>query len=90
MNEETKKELIKIVEDLLDRKFEEKFIPLFNQGFEEVVVPQLEILEEKMDKGFKQVNSKFDSINRRLDDHSIKSTDQDRRIKKLENTVIAR
>lgn len=88
MNDQTKKDFVKILEEVLDRKFEEKFIPLLNQGFEQVIMPRLEEMDERLDgmeKGFKQINSKLDNINRRLDSDSTKIGDHDRRIKKLEN-----
>ena len=85
MDEKTKKDLIVILEDLLDRKFEEKFILLFNQGFEEVVMPRLEDLENEQKKGFKQLSANFDNINRRSDNHSLKLSNHETRLNKLEN-----
>lgn len=81
----------------MDDKTKQDFILLFNQGFEEVVVPRLEELDEtidkldkKMDKGFAGVNSKIDNINRRLDTMAFQVGDHEKRIKKLESkSVIA-
>lgn len=88
MDEKTKKDLSKLLENTLDKKFEEKFIPLFNQGFEEVVAPAMEEMEKglkkEMNQGFDKVNSRLDSLDRRMDVFAIKSADQEKRIKKLE------
>lgn len=68
MDDKFKKDLIEI----LDQQFEKKFIKLFNQGVDEVLIPQF----EDIDKEFININNKmtqgFDNINNRLDNLAIK------------------
>ncbi len=55
--------------EILDTQFEKKFIRLFNQGFEEVVIPQLEEIGKDIEgvkKGLNQVENRLDSIETRL------------------------
>lgn len=72
----------------MDEKTKKEFMLIFNQGFEEVILPQIVKLEGQVKKGFKKINSKLDSIERRIDDQAIKSGDNERRIKKLESKHI--
>lgn len=58
----------------MDDKTRTEFILLFNQGFEEIVLPQIEDLREDMAKRFDKlevrVNSlevRVDSVDRKLD-----------------------
>ncbi|MDO8486498.1 MAG: hypothetical protein Q7S77_02280 [Candidatus Staskawiczbacteria bacterium] len=59
-------------EKALDQLFEVKFIKLFNQGVDDVLIPQF----EDIDKEFVHINDKitqgFDNINNRLDNLAIK------------------
>lgn len=63
MDDQTKKDLVEILETTIDKKFEEKFIPLFNQGFEEVVLPNI----ERLDQGQEDIKSRLDRMESRLD-----------------------
>lgn len=63
MDEQTKKDFTEILEKTLDKKFEEKFIPLFNQGFEEIVLPNI----ERLDQGQEDIKSRLDRMESRLD-----------------------
>lgn len=96
MDEKSKKELTNLLNSKLeqgfdelgqriDKKFEENFIKMFNKGFEEVVAPVLEEIEDEMKDGFKMVNSRLDNINRRLDTEVVKVADHEKRIKRLES-----
>ena len=69
----------------MNDKTRTEFILLFNQGFEEVVLPEIISFEEKMDQGFRKVNSKLDNLERRLDADAIKLDDHENRIKKSES-----
>lgn len=89
---------------------EEKFIRLFNLGFEQVVVPAMEDMEEElklemgglkeeteglkevteglkkeMKQGFKKLNAKIDSHDRRADNSATQVGDHEKRIRKLES-----
>lgn len=68
MDDKFKKDLIEII----SQQFEVKFIKLFNQGINEVLIPQF----EDIDKEFVHINDKitqgFDSVNNRLDNLAIK------------------
>ncbi|MBI2593873.1 hypothetical protein HYW44_04500 [Candidatus Daviesbacteria bacterium] len=89
---------------------EEKFIRLFNLGFEQVVAPAMESMEEElrlemkglkkemgglkeeteglkkeMKQGFKRVNAKIDSHDRRTDNLETQIGDHEKRIKNLES-----
>jgi len=48
MDEKTKIDLAKILEETLDKIFEKKFISWFNKGFEEVVSPSMEAMEAEL------------------------------------------
>jgi hypothetical protein len=99
MDTKTKKDFVSVLEEVFDRKFEEKFIPLFNQGFEEVVLPAVERSEDSLTtelhkevKKLKaQVTGRLDGVDRKLDriiakqiDQEVEISDHKRRIKKLE------
>lgn len=64
----------------LDNQFEEKFINLFNQGFEEVVRPEIEYLRKDM-------NTRFDSLERKFDRVAVKQLDQESELKKHDNML---
>ena len=96
MDDKTKKDFTKILEEIFDRKFEQKFIPLFNQGFEEVVIPAIERSEEGLKKEIKkfrtEVTGRMDSFDRKMDRVIDKQIDYDfelkslgKRVKKLES-----
>ncbi len=74
----------KKLEKTIDEKFDERFIPLFNQGFMELVVPSLEELEEQMGGGFSKIDAKLDNINRRLDNDATQLNNYEERLKKIE------
>lgn len=80
---------LKKISKVIDDKFEEKFIKLFNQGFEEVVMPRLEETDLEMEKGFKRMNAKLDYINQRIDNHATKLDQQEKRTSKLEAAAVA-
>lgn len=89
MDDKTKKDLVEVIEQTLDRKFDEKFIPLFNQGFEQLVMPALEDLEnglrKEMKEGFDKVNTRLDAHDRRTDHLAIQVGDHEKRLKKLKS-----
>lgn len=70
MDEKFKKELFQF----LDQQFEQRFIRLFNQGFEEVVRPELEAIRSEMatKKDIEGIKGQMESVNRRLDKHAEK------------------
>ena len=59
---------------------EEQLMRVFNRGFEELVIPALEDLENKM-------NVRFDRIERRLDDLALRVSDLEKKNKRLEPKV---
>lgn len=82
----------------MDEKQKQEFILLFNQGFEEIVIPAIEdvearfgkkvnSLESKMDNRFDAVDKKLD----RLDAHDERMADVQvdlrTRLRRVENTV---
>ena len=80
----------------IDQQFESQFIKWFNKGYEEVVAPALESLEQdlklemksvrkEMNSGFNKVNAKIDAHDRRTDHLATQVGDHEKRIKKLES-----
>lgn len=74
---------------------EEKFIRLFNLGFEQVVAPALDELEKEvkreMNNRFDTVDTRFDNLERKVDriagkqlDHDNQFTNHEKRLKRLE------
>ena len=63
----------------MDSKQEEKFIQLINQGIQEVVIPAMASMEQKLKSEFRkeikasegrirnEVNKRFDEVNQKLD-----------------------
>lgn len=51
----------------MDDKTKEDFIELFNQGFEEVVLPEIEGLREEMNQHFGKLETRVENIDRKLD-----------------------
>jgi len=73
----------------MDEKTKKDFILIFNQGFEEVVMPEIVELEDKMEQGFKKVNSKLESIERRIDEMATKVGGHEKILKKSQSKSIA-
>lgn len=77
----------------MDDKTRQEFINLFNQGFQELVVPQLDELiegQERIENRLETIEIRFDVVERKLDrvvdDHiEIKSKveEHDKQIKRL-------
>ncbi len=82
----------------MDRKTRQEFIHLFNQGFEEVVLPQIEEIKEDVVKiqedinGMKvdvsQIKGDLNRVSSKMDYLSDRSLEQEARIKKLETVRI--
>jgi len=74
----------------MDEKSREEFIQLFNQGFEEVVRPELEELSEELAEIRKNMATKADieSINRKFDHVFAKDLEQDQRLTKIESVPV--
>ncbi len=102
LGESLEKNLEKKLGERLDKKideaFESRFILLFNQGFEEVVMPQILELDEKIESGVKSLKkdineikvvqgehgTRLDRIESKLDKVTEKQLDHENRIQKLE------
>lgn len=50
----------------MNKQTRKDFIDLFAEGFQGVVVPEIEELRKDMDKGFKNVNEKLNNVEGRL------------------------
>ena len=92
MDDKTKKDLVEIIEKTLDKKFEEKFIRMFNLGFEQVMVPALQSLENELKLEIKGVRKEIEKVGPRIDSHDRRTDhlatqvgDYEKRIKKLES-----
>jgi len=68
-----------------------RFIRLFNQGFEEVVLPRIEDLGEEIrgiSKRLEVVETRLDVVERKLDRAIDQLMDHEKGLKKLEHTSI--
>lgn len=75
----------------MDDKLKKEFIKLIVQALDEVVMPAIDGLEQKMDQRFEKMDQRFDGVDSKLDrviDNQIVSNntlnDHEKRIKKLE------
>lgn len=70
----------------MDENTRKEFILLFNQGFEEIVRPEIEELRKEVvtKKEFAELKGQVERIERKLDHFSAKSTELDGRVTKLE------
>lgn len=87
----------------MDDKTRKEFILLFNQGFEEVVAPEIDDLRKQITRGFKdikqrlfQVENRLEILDRKVDnivakqlDDQEKLRDHEKIIKRLEINRIA-
>ncbi len=83
MDDNFKKDLI----ELLDAQFETKFIRLFNQGFKELVLPEIEELRDdihEVKKSVDKLEARVDQMDRKSDVMNAKYLDHDKRIKDIE------
>lgn len=51
----------------MDKQARDEFIDLFAEGFQGLVVPEIESLRKDMDRGFTEVNKRLRNIESRLD-----------------------
>ena len=65
----------------MDEKTKTEFILLFNQGFEEIVLPEIESLRKEVGL----LKTRLESVDRKLDVFTEKVNDNERRINKLES-----
>lgn len=71
----------------MDDKTRQEFILIFNQGFEEVVIPAIEDLRREMNLGFKKVNQRFEDMDKRFESIDRRFEDMDARFDRLERKV---
>jgi len=76
MDDKFRKQLVGI----LDEYFDKKFILMFNQGFEDIILPEIERLDKKMDR----VEMRVTQIDNKLDLMSDKLLDHETRLKRVE------
>ncbi len=84
--------IIKALTQVIKEQFEENFIRLFNEGFEAVVMPNIERLGNKIDKLDQRVDrlgNRVDQMDRKLDKFSADVINHETRVKKLESAKIA-
>lgn len=83
----------------MDKKQKDEFINIVNQGFQEVMIPALESMEERMMNSFAsstkdlsaQINTldrKFEAQQNRLDRQGKQIEDHTKRIKNLERVTL--
>ncbi len=75
----------------MDQKTKDDFIKLFNQGFEEVVLPQLEELGRRLgsvENELGTIQNRLDIIERKLDRNLDKEMEQDKRLDKIESVSV--
>ncbi|OGE31808.1 hypothetical protein A2631_01605 [Candidatus Daviesbacteria bacterium RIFCSPHIGHO2_01_FULL_44_29] len=74
----------------MDEKTKEDFIKLFNQGFEEMVLPQFEEIREDMASMRKEMATQTDinRLERKIDHLLDKSGDHENRLKRIETLPI--
>ena len=67
----------------MDAKTKQEFILLFNQGFEEIILPQLEEIREQM-----ATKSDIDRLERKIDHLVDKSDDHEKRLNAIETVPV--
>lgn len=79
------------MDDKTKGELKDMIINVFNQGFEELVLPALENLEKELTKKIDNLSDRLDSIDRKLDrtlakqyEQQTSITDHEKRIKKIE------
>ncbi len=62
----------------MDEKTKREFINLFNEGFEEIVRPEIEYLREGMEGRFDKVDNRLDNVESRLGnvEHRLEAVDR--------------
>lgn len=80
-------ELTKELTKTFNQIFEEKFIKLFNQGVDEVLIPQFEEIDKEMKAGFNQVNNRIDNLAKKMDLIAGKQIDDEYQIKNHEKRI---
>lgn len=80
---------IKEINKNLDEQFEKKFISLFNQGFEDIVRPEIEYLRVDMEKRFDRIERVLDKLTAKQIDQESELKDHDKRLKKVEISATA-
>lgn len=70
----------------MDKKTKGEFVKLISQGFQEVMIPTLEDMEERLasKKEVKELGVKIDSLDRKFDAQQNRLDGHDKRITKLE------
>lgn len=72
----------------MDDKIKQEFINLFNQGFQELVVPLIDELiegQERIGKSLGTVETRLDVVERKLDRVVDEHITHEKRIKRLES-----
>lgn len=74
----------------MDDKTKDEFISIFNQGFEEIVQPQLEGIREDMATIREDMATKtdIDRLERKIDTILDKDMEQDKRLDRIESIPI--
>ena len=94
MDDNTKKDLQQLIDQgfkNIRESLEEDMIRIFNQGFEEVVLPNIERLDDSMatvKTGLEKVEARLERVENRLDFLVDQVGDHDIRIKKLERKPV--
>ncbi len=83
MDDKTKKDLAELVGQVIDQRFDDKFIPLFNQGFEEIVLPNI----ERLDQSLEDLKSRMDRIESRMDMEERKTDRSLDKMLRVENNL---
>lgn len=72
----------------MDDKIKGEFILLFNQGFEEVIMPQIENLSEEINQRFDKLEARVDTLDRKLDRSLDHEVIQNNRLDKIKSVPI--